>query len=59
MLGLLKNLINSGYDIIFFEKSEIHGIGIAINDRLLRSQPSSETNKVSKHSGLAKTENKY
>lgn len=37
MFSLLQNLDNSGYDIIFCEKPEIHGIGIAINDRLLRA----------------------
>jgi len=37
MFGLLQNLDNSGYDVIFCEKPEIHGLGVAINDRLLRA----------------------
>ena len=37
MFSLLQNLDNAGYDVIFCEKPEIHGIGVAINDRLLRA----------------------
>jgi L-threonylcarbamoyladenylate synthase len=37
MFSLLQNLDNSDYDIIFCEKPEIHGLGVAINDRLLRA----------------------
>lgn len=37
MFGLLQNLDNAGYDVIFCEKPEIHGLGVAINDRLLRA----------------------
>ena len=37
MFSLLQNLDNAGYDVIFCEKPEIRGLGVAINDRLLRA----------------------